>query len=113
MRISRKQRSSRNTPATPPTPASNPPSSYPACWIGVDVSKDSLQIDAYPTPARLQASNDPAGIARLLEHLRPLRVEGIVLEATGGYERAVVRALQQAGYAVSVINPQRARHFAK
>ena len=88
-------------------------SSYAPVNVGVDVSKASLDVDMVPTPAPLQVSNDQAGFARLLAHLSGRQVQRVVIEGTGGYERPVVRALREAGYVVCLINPRRARDFAK
>jgi transposase len=88
-------------------------SSYPSRSVGVDVSKDSLDVNAYPLPARLKTTNDLDGLAKLLRHLSAFTVDRVVVEATGGYERMVVRNLQAAGYIVCVINPRQAHDFAK
>ena len=87
--------------------------SYSSCSVGVDVGKHSLDVDAYPQPARLKTANDLDAVATLLRHLSTLTVDRVVVEATGGYERLVVRSLQAAGYVVCVINPRQARDFAK
>jgi transposase len=87
--------------------------SYSSCSVGVDVSKHSLDVDAYPPPARLKTTNDVDGLAELVRHLSTLTVDRVIVEATGGYERLVVRALQTRGYVVCVINPRQARDFAK
>jgi transposase len=86
---------------------------YSSCSVGVDVSKHSLDVDAHPSPAILKTTNDVDGVAKLLRHLGELTVDRVVIEATGGYERLVVRALQAQGYFVCVINPRQARDFAK
>jgi transposase len=57
--------------------------------------------------------NDAAGIAALVERLQVLQPNLIVLEATGGYQRAVVAALAAAQLPVAVVNPRQARDFAK
>lgn len=105
---------SRTVPSLGPAQSPSPvQSSYAAVNVGVDVSKDSLDADVYPVAAALHATNDTAGFAKLLAHLRGRQVQRVVIEGTGGYERAVVRALREAGYAVCLINPRRARDFAK
>lgn len=58
-------------------------------------------------------TNDATGHRALAEWLRSLRVELAVLEASGGYEQAVVKALRRAGFAVRVVDPKRVRHYAK
>jgi transposase len=58
-------------------------------------------------------ANDGQGIARLIKKMQVLEPELIVVEATGGYQRAVVEALFRAGLAVAVVNPARVRQFAR
>lgn len=60
-----------------------------------------------------QVDNTPNGIAKLVQQLENLQPELIVVEATGGYQRAVVEALFWAGLAVAVVNPARVRQFAR
>ena len=85
----------------------------PGPSIGIDVSK--LQLD-YATPDRRHRDHVPntaAGIATLVERLRALAPERIVVESTGGYERSVARALADAELPVVVVNPRAVRHFAQ
>ena len=58
-------------------------------------------------------SNTQKGIAEVVQRLKLLQPELIVVEATGGYQRAVVDALFHAGLAVAVVNPARVRQFAR
>jgi transposase len=60
-----------------------------------------------------QVPNTAAGVAALVDALRALAPERIVVESTGGYERAAARALADAGLPVVVVNPRPVRHFAK
>ncbi|MEM6506795.1 MAG: IS110 family transposase [Planctomycetota bacterium] len=82
--------------------------------VGIDVSKDHLDVAWEPAtrPAERYANNASGrdALAALLTRQRPERV---VLEATGGYERAAVAALLDAKLPVVVINPRQARDFAK
>lgn len=80
-------------------------------FIGIDVAKASLAVAVRPSGERFEVANDAAGHAALAERLRRLPVERIVLEATGGYERAVMNALADAWPLVRVA-PHRARAFA-
>lgn len=82
-------------------------------FVGVDVSKATLDFDCLPTSAPQQFSNDAPGIRSLVVLLQGSGVERIVLEATGGYETALASALAAAGLPVVVINPKRVRDFAK
>ena len=84
-------------------------------WVGLDVSKDSLEVGSTSGSAWKvkKVSNNKAGFAQLLQALPPTEQAAIVLEATGGYERAVTCFLLDAGYRVAVVNPRRVRDFAK
>lgn len=78
---------------------------------GVDVSKQHL--DACWGADEVRLSNDEAGWKELTAKLLAEAADLVVVEATGGYERGVVCALQQAGLAVARLNPRQARDFAK
>jgi transposase len=82
-------------------------------FVGIDVSKARLDVAARPGGAAFRVANDPAGLAELVERLRPLAPALVVVEATGGYELPAVAALQAAGMPVAAINPRQARDFAK
>ncbi len=80
-------------------------------FLGVDVAKLTLAIQF---PDQLwSTTNTAAGHAAFLARLRDLGPVHVICEATGGYERALVLALHQAGVAVSVINPRQVRDFAR
>ena len=85
----------------------------PLSFVGIDVSKAALDVAVRPGDTAFRVANDPAGLAELVERLRPMAPALIVLEATGGYEAAAVAALQVAGLPVVAINPRQARDFAK
>jgi transposase len=87
--------------------------SAPPCFVGIDVAKAQLDIALRPTGERWGVVNDDAGIAALVARLQDLQPTLIVLEATGGYQRAVVAALAAAGLSIAVVNPRQARDFAK
>ena len=82
-------------------------------FVGIDVSKAGLDVAVRPEGNREFVANDAAGIEILIERLRELQPALIVLEATGGVERAVTRALASAEFPVVVINPRQVRDFAK
>jgi transposase len=82
-------------------------------FVGIDVAKAQLDIAVRPTGARWAVTNDEAGIAALVAHLQAVVPTLIVLEATGGYQRAVVAALAAVCLPVVVVNPRQARDFAK
>lgn len=81
-------------------------------YFGIDVSKQTLDIDSVPQSHRTQFSNDAAGHQSLAALLVKLQPQWIVVEATGGYETEVVSVLATAGLRVAVINPRQARQFA-
>jgi transposase len=80
-------------------------------FIGVDVAKLSLAIQ-FPDQVWSTTNTGP-GHAAFLAKLRMLGPVHVICEATGGYERALVFALHQAGIALSVINPRQVRDFAR
>lgn len=80
-------------------------------FVGIDVSKDKLDCYCLERSLASQFENTPKGIAKLLSKLG--RPELVVLEATGGYQDALVQALHQANMPVAVINPKRVRDFAR
>jgi transposase len=80
---------------------------------GIDVSKDRLDVVVLPDNLCFSVVNDAAGWAELIERLRGLRIAAIGIEASGGYERGVIRALLAAGMSVRQINPFKLRQFAK
>jgi transposase len=81
--------------------------------IGIDVSQATLDVAVYPTHEHWQVANDAAGIAQLVERVIALEPYRVVLEATGGYELAVLAALGVAGAAVVAVNPRQVRDFAR
>ncbi|MCC4589507.1 IS110 family transposase [Xanthomonas sp. NCPPB 1067] len=81
-------------------------------WIGLDVAKDTLAVHVRPMDQSLSFPNTAQGHQRLCDHLAGQQVGNVLLEATGGYERAVMIALATAGIPVTRINPRRARAFA-
>jgi transposase len=83
------------------------------CFVGIDVAKAQLDIAVRPSGARWTVPNDPSGVATLVDQLQALHPTLIVLEATGGLERAVTGALATAGLPVVVVTPRQARDFAR
>jgi transposase len=82
-------------------------------YVGIDVSKDRLDVAVLGEERGWQADNNLEGIAQLVEQLQTLDPVLIVVEATGGYQRCVVEALFQVGLSVAVVNPARVRQFAR
>jgi transposase len=82
-------------------------------FVGIDVSKEQLDIAVRPTGERWQVENDDGGIAQLIELLCKLEPTLVVLESTGGYEEQAVIALAAADIPLAVVNPRQPRDFAK
>jgi transposase len=82
-------------------------------WVGIDVSKATLDVCVQPSGAQWQAPNRQAQIETLVEQLAALAAERIVLEASGGYEALLVAALASRELPVVVVNPRQVRDFAR
>ena len=81
-------------------------------FVGIDVSKAVLDVAIVPTGEALQVKNTEDGFKRLLDVLRPQRPKVVVVEATGGYQTALVAALSGT-VPVAVVNPRQVRDYAK
>ena len=82
-------------------------------FIGIDVAKETLEVAVRPSGERRSVANNEAGIAELVDELRKLAPQLVVLEATGGFHGPVTAALALAKVPVSVLNPRQVRDFAK
>ena len=82
-------------------------------YVGIDVSKDRLDIALRPSGETWSEGNDPEGISILMERLKALGPALVVLEATGGYQIPMTAALAAAGMPVVVVNPRQVRDFAR
>ena len=82
-------------------------------YVGIDVSKDRLDVAVLGEEREWPVGNTQEGIAKLVQQMENLQPELIVVEATGGYQRRVVEALFHAGLPVAVVNPTRVRQFAR
>jgi transposase len=85
----------------------------PAVFVGIDVAKATLDVVVRPSGECCALPNDDLAIKTLVARLAALSPTLLVLEATGGYERAVVAALAGAGLPVVVANPRQVRDFAR
>jgi transposase len=81
--------------------------------IGIDVSKAQLDVAVRPSGECWQSPNDEAGLQQLIERLRGLQPQVIVLEASGGWEVLAASSLAEAGLPVAVVNPRQVRAFAR
>lgn len=82
-------------------------------YVGIDVSKASLDVHILPSDTHFQVTNDENGFAELLFQLMPLSNCLVVMEASGGYEKAVAHALVAMNFDTSIVNPRQVRDFAK
>ncbi len=82
-------------------------------WVGIDVCQKYLDVYIRPLEKLFQVTNDEVGINKLVQTLKKIQPELIVLEATGGMEIDAATQLTQAELAVAIINPRQARDFAK
>jgi transposase len=82
-------------------------------FVGIDVSKDTLDVAVLGKKPIVQFANSKPGIAKLVGHLKQLEPKLIVVEATGGYEEAGVLVLFEAGLPVALVSPQRVSQYAK
>jgi transposase len=82
-------------------------------YVGVDVSKERLDVAVRPSGEFCSEANDKRAVSRLVKRLQPLDCTRVVVEATGGYETIMVAAMYAAGMPVVVVNPRWVRNFAK
>ena len=80
--------------------------------IGIDTSKDRLDVHVLPLGEAFAVAQDEAGLADLSARLADLAPRVVAIEASGGYERAAVMALAAAGVPIVVVNPRNVRAFA-
>jgi transposase len=85
----------------------------PTLYVGIDVSKATLDVAILPIGRHFVVSNDEAGIDELLGGLEDPKPILVVLEASGGYERPVAAAIAASEIAVAVVNPRQTRDFAR
>jgi transposase len=81
--------------------------------VGVDVSKDFLDVALYPAGSTARFANDAKGYRALVTWLNKHTIERVIFEATGAYHRAFERALAKAGLPMVKVNPRQARRFAE
>ncbi len=94
----------------------SPEDTVPTIYLGIDVAKDSLQIDVAVLPALASVPNTREGHQRLLKALHKLKTKHkdkvsfhVIFEATGGYERLLEASLHDADITFSRIHPKRGR----
>lgn len=87
-------------------------STLPSSILSIDISKDQLDTDAWPTAFRRRLGNDETGIALIVRAARRLKAL-VIFEATSVYDRRLMAALEAADIAYHRANPRKAREFAK
>jgi transposase len=88
-------------------------STFSPVFVGIDVSKASLDVHVLPSGRSFSLPNDANGCEKLLKELSPLGVSLVVMEATGRYQRRAAADLISAAIPVAVVNPRQARDFAR
>jgi len=83
-----------------------------AIVVGVDVSKDRLDVHVHPSAESFAVARNAEGLDALIAKVAPLGVHAIAVEATGGFETVVAASLGAAGLPVIVVNPAQVRAFA-
>jgi transposase len=81
--------------------------------IGIDISKDSLDVAVHETSKRMHFTNDHSGITKLCRKLKQMNPDLVVFEATGGYEMPLYLGLDKAGLPAAPVNPRQIRDFAR
>lgn len=83
-----------------------------SCFVGIDVSKDRLDVHLRPSGEAFAVARDGKGLDDLVSRLRGLSCELVVLEATGGFETMAAAAIAAGGLPLAVVNPRQIRQFA-
>lgn len=89
------------------------PNAMTPVYVGIDVCKEWLDVCVHPSGQNFRVANDRFGLRRLRRELAGLAVARVVMEATAKYHRAAQRSLHAAGFGVAIVDPLRARLFAK
>lgn len=84
-----------------------------AIYVGIDVSKDRLDVHVRPSGEAFAVTRDGKGLNELIERLRSLAPTLVAIEATGGFETIAAAAIAGAHVPLAVINPAQVRHFAQ
>jgi transposase len=82
-------------------------------FVGVDVSKDSLDVATHVIRKEWHLANNEIGIGQLVIILEELKPNLVVMESTGGYQTAVAYALMRVSLPCAVVNPREVRDFAR
>lgn len=80
-------------------------------YVGIDVSKDRLDIHVLPQDDAFSVERNGKGLAALVERLAQLAPSLVAIEATGGFESTTAAAVAGAGLPLAAINPAQIRHY--
>src|SRR4030095_5920344 len=84
-----------------------------AKYVGIDVSKDRLDVHVQPTGEAFAVARDGEGLASLVARLTPLAPHLVAVEATGGFEMTLAAAIAGAGLPLAIVNPAQVRYYAQ
>jgi transposase len=84
-----------------------------AIYVGIDVSKDRLDVHVRPSREAFVVVRDGKGLEELIERLQALSPRLIAIEATGGFETIAAAAIAGATLPLAIVNPAQVRHFAQ
>jgi transposase len=84
-----------------------------AIFVGIDVSKDRLDVHALPSGEAFGVARNGQGVEELVDRLRALSPTLVAIEATGGFETIAAAAIAGAKLPLAVVNPAQVRHFAQ
>ena len=87
--------------------------SQESTYVGMDVSKEQIDVAVRPAGKSWSVSYDGAGVDHLVAQLTDLEPTGVLTESTGGLELPLVAALAAASVPIAVVNPRQVRDFAK
>jgi len=82
-------------------------------FVGIDVSKDRLDVHVRPSREAFAVARDGQGLEELIDRLRALEPQLIAIEATGGFETIAAAAIAGASLPLAIVNPAQVRHFAQ
>jgi transposase len=82
-------------------------------FVGIDISKDNLDVSIHDSKAQWHISNNEKGIDRICLRLVKLNPALVIFEATGGYEMPLYDRLRDAGIPAAMVNPRQIRDFAR
>ena len=83
------------------------------CDVGIDVSKDRLDVCVLPQNEAFSVARNAKGLAELVDRLKGVSPKLVVVEATGGFETVVAASLAAANMPLAIVNPAQVRHYAQ